>query len=242
MNDDRRGRLLLMLSRLVEAGIPLIELPQELLDADLLTVLHADRLVELFRRNHCHVGPQNKLIIESGWEIVSNANNPDHIPIRRVVQGEIRAEVESPELRVRIRLTTTGETEASRIRLNPPIQTASESPAEAAGQGGKGETAGAANEQIEVPALSEKQYLILETMKELGATSADTRQTCEDIATECDGTKADVNVFKPLLSDLTQLGLTDSKTGRGGGSWLTTPGAKVAERLLANRKASTPKR
>ena len=97
-------------------------------------------------------------------------------------------------------------------------------------------------EQLTVPALSEKQYLILETMKELGAMSADTRRKADDIATACDGKQADVNVFKPLLSDLTKRGLTRSKTGSGGGSWLMPQGIDVVKRLLDNRQASASKR
>ena len=97
-------------------------------------------------------------------------------------------------------------------------------------------------EQNEVPVLSELQYLILETMKGLGALSADTRQTGEAIATACNGKQAEVNVFKPLLSDLTKRDLTQSKTGSGGGSWLTPQGVDVANRLLKNRQASASKR
>ncbi len=97
-------------------------------------------------------------------------------------------------------------------------------------------------EHHEVPVLSEKQYLILETMKELDAMSADSRRTAVDIAKACDGKKADVNVFKPLLSDLTKRGLTKSKTGSGGGSWLTPKGIDVANSLLNNRKARVSKR
>ena len=91
--------------------------------------------------------------------------------------------------------------------------------------------------------MSEKQYLILEAMKELATLSADTRRSAQDIAVACDGKKADVNVFKPLLSDLTKNHkLTESKTGRGGGSWLNDRGVEVANRLVENRKASASKR
>lgn len=108
--------------------------------------------------------------------------------------------------------------------------------------GGQGKSAAIAT-LVRVPALSEKQYLILETMKELAALSADTRRSAEDIAVACDGKQADVNVFKPLLSDLTKNHkLTESKTGRGGGSWLNDSGVVVANCLVENRKASVPKR
>jgi hypothetical protein len=100
------------------------------------------------------------------------------------------------------------------------------------------EQASSANE---VPSLSEKQYLILEAMKELDAISADRRWTCERIAVRCDGTEAELSVFKPLLSDLKTHGLVDSKTGRGGGSWLTTKGNSVAETLLRNRQSPLAK-
>ena len=96
---------------------------------------------------------------------------------------------------------------------------------------------------VEVPPLSEKQYLILETMWELQALSADTRKTADQIAVRCDGMDADVNVFKPLLSDLTRNHkLTQSKPGRGGGSWLTEKGIEVTKRVIDNAKSNVPKR
>ena len=96
---------------------------------------------------------------------------------------------------------------------------------------------------VEVPPLSEKQYLILETMWEFQALSADTRKTADEIAIRCDGKDADVNVFKPLLSDLTRNHkLTRSKTGRGGGSWLTEMGVEVAKRVIDNGKSNVPRR
>jgi hypothetical protein len=94
----------------------------------------------------------------------------------------------------------------------------------------------------DTPSLSEKGYQILEEMKRLGALSADTRQTGPNIAVSCDTKTADVDTFKRLLSDLKKLGLVDSKTGRGGGSWLTPEGLLVANNLLANRTASAEKR
>ena len=96
--------------------------------------------------------------------------------------------------------------------------------------------------QVEVPALSDKQYLILQTMLELNALSADTRKTADEIAKAADGKQADLNVFKPLLSDLTKKHkLTESKTGSGGGSWLTPLGIAVTNRVLENGKANVSK-
>ena len=97
--------------------------------------------------------------------------------------------------------------------------------------------------QIEVPALSEKQYLILQTMLALNALSPDTRKTADEIAKAADGKQSDLNVFKPLLSDLTKKHkLTESKTGSGGGSWLTPLGIAVTNRVSENGKANLPKR
>jgi hypothetical protein len=97
-------------------------------------------------------------------------------------------------------------------------------------------------EPLKVPVLSDKQYLILQSMMELKARSADTRQNADSIAKSCDGKHASASAFKPLLSDLTKRKLTESKTGSGGGSWLTPHGVVVANRLLQNGKASEPKR
>ena len=93
-----------------------------------------------------------------------------------------------------------------------------------------------------VPVLSEKQYLILEQMHEMGALTPDNRATGSAIANGCDGPLADVNVFKPLLSELKTRGLVDSKTGRGGGSWLTEKGSNVAATLKLNRGVNGSKR
>lgn len=92
---------------------------------------------------------------------------------------------------------------------------------------------------VEVPVLSPKQYLILETMWTFQALSPDTLKKANDIAIGCDGPSADLNVFKPLLSDLTKNHkLTESKTGSGGGSWLTEKGMEVAKRVIENGKTN----
>ena len=92
---------------------------------------------------------------------------------------------------------------------------------------------------VEIPSMSEKEYQVLEEMKRLNATSADTRQNCETIAKACDGPQADFDSFKGILAEFTRRRLTESKKGRGGGSWLLSDGIKIAEKLLENRKVTS---
>ncbi len=122
----RPDELLLRLSGLDEAGVPLIELPAEFLKPDLMTVFHADRLIEFVRRRHCRVGTGNgELRLETGWEVTGNVMYPDHSLASDVVRSVIADDVETPELRVRVRLTNAGEIQASRIRLrNSPTMDA----------------------------------------------------------------------------------------------------------------------
>ena len=87
--------------------------------------------------------------------------------------------------------------------------------------------------------MSEKEYQVLEEMKRLNATSADTRQNCASIAKACDGPRADFDSFKGILAEFTRRRLTESKKGRGGGSWLLSDGIKIAEKLLENRKVTS---
>lgn len=96
---------------------------------------------------------------------------------------------------------------------------------------------------VEVPALSEMQYRILQAMWELEALSADTRKTTDEIALKSDGSEYEVNTFKPLLADLTKKhGLTQSKVGKGGGIWLTEMGIEVIKKVIDNGKANVSKR
>ncbi len=90
----------------------------------------------------------------------------------------------------------------------------------------------------QVPVLDEKQYLILEWMLREDRTSPDNRTNNKEISRGVDGKNASEQAFKEPLSKLVHLKLTDSKTGRGGGCWLTAEGIEIAKKLLANREVS----
>jgi hypothetical protein len=76
--------------------------------------------------------------------------------------------------------------------------------------------------------LTDRQRDCLQALYEAKALDADTSLTADEIATRAAGAK-DPSGFKRPLSDLCQRGLIDSKTGRGGGSWITTEGRLLVE-------------
>lgn len=85
------------------------------------------------------------------------------------------------------------------------------------------------------PALSVRQYEVLEAMLDLEALTADRRCTTAEIAKTATGT-IDADAFKESIADLKKRGLIATKEGRGGGCWLTPEGAHVARRLSGEAK------
>ena len=83
----------------------------------------------------------------------------------------------------------------------------------------------------EPPALSERQYLILQSLLEMNATSASNRCTTDKIAKRAEGAKANPVQFKVPIANLKRRKLVHTKEGRGGGCWLTTSGKTIAEKL-----------
>lgn len=79
--------------------------------------------------------------------------------------------------------------------------------------------------------LSDRAQLVLIAMLELGATQSDHRKSTEEIAAKALGGQADANALKNVMSELNTRDLIDSKTGRGGGCWLTEKGRARAEKL-----------
>ena len=79
--------------------------------------------------------------------------------------------------------------------------------------------------------LSERAQLVLIAMLELNALDVDSRRTTEDIAFKALGDGADPNSLKTVMSDLRTGDLIQSKTGRGGGCWLTNQGQRRAAKL-----------
>jgi len=64
---------------------------------------------------------------------------------------------------------------------------------------------------------------------EAKAVGADTMWRAQDIVKKAESTAAKVNNFKKSLADLVHSGLIRSKTGRGGGYWLSQDGRKLVE-------------
>lgn len=82
--------------------------------------------------------------------------------------------------------------------------------------------------------LSERAQLVLIAMLELKAISSDARQSTEEIATAALGGGADANALKGVVSELNTRGHIESKTGRGGGCWLTEKGRLRGEKLRSS--------
>lgn len=85
---------------------------------------------------------------------------------------------------------------------------------------------------IEMPVLSERKYLILSALLEMGAISANTRETTARIVAKAEGDQADPVQFKPDIAYLKNVGYVSTKDGRGGGCWLTSDGYKLASLLI----------
>ncbi|MCK4873633.1 MAG: Rrf2 family transcriptional regulator [Phycisphaerales bacterium] len=88
--------------------------------------------------------------------------------------------------------------------------------------------------------LSDRARFVLVAMIELGAVDSDARHSTEAIAIKALGRSADANALKSVMADLNTRKLIDSKTGRGGGCWLTDSGRQRAEKLrIADRNSAT---
>jgi hypothetical protein len=85
------------------------------------------------------------------------------------------------------------------------------------------------------PALSQRQYHILEALKLLGATCPNNREPTCEIALKAEGTTAHSATFKQAVADLARRDLVATKTGRGGGVWLTPHGLALIEGIIAAR-------
>lgn len=79
--------------------------------------------------------------------------------------------------------------------------------------------------------LAERAQLVLIAMLELDAVDSDRRKPTDEIAVQALGEGADPNALKGVMSDLKTRELINSKTGRGGGCWLTAKGISRASKL-----------
>ncbi len=85
------------------------------------------------------------------------------------------------------------------------------------------------------PALSERQYNILEALKLLDATGPEDRRCTAEIAAKAEGTRKHTATFKQAVSELARRGLVGTKDGRGGGVWLTTNGHVLIDHIISKR-------
>jgi hypothetical protein len=79
--------------------------------------------------------------------------------------------------------------------------------------------------------LNERAQSVLVAMVELGAVDSDNRKPTVDIAAKALGSHADSNALKTVMADLNTREYVLSKSGRGGGCWLTDKGRARAEKL-----------
>lgn len=79
--------------------------------------------------------------------------------------------------------------------------------------------------------LSDRARDVLIAMLELGAVDSDSRKSTEEIAIRALGSHADANSLKSVMSELSTRRLIKTKTGRGGGGWLTPKGRSRVEKL-----------
>lgn len=79
--------------------------------------------------------------------------------------------------------------------------------------------------------LSERSQYVLIAMLDLGAIDSDGRRPTAVIAAKALGRQADANALKTVIADLSTRKLIRTKTGPGGGCWLTEPGIARANKL-----------
>jgi hypothetical protein len=103
----------------------------------------------------------------------------------------------------------------------PPTTGVAEEPATARTETGS---------RVPDPALSALQYDILQVLRQLKATDPEKRVTASAIAEKVGGDATEQGCKAPL-ADLKRRGLAGSKTGRGGGTWLTTDGLALINRV-----------
>lgn len=115
---SKRDQLLLRLGEGEDFGIELGKLQKGLLDANLLTVCDADGLIEFGHRNYWHEGggEHAELRVGNMWEFAGIANKPQREPMKAFLAEALDPNAD-PRLRIHVKLTPKGRTEASRIRL-----------------------------------------------------------------------------------------------------------------------------
>lgn len=103
--------LLKHLANRSEQGVAVADLPTHLMDANMLTVMDADGLIEFGHRIHYWRGKQ--LVVQENWEFVS-VSGPDKKPMTAFVAESINWQ-DDERIRPHVRLTAKGRVEASRV-------------------------------------------------------------------------------------------------------------------------------
>jgi predicted transcriptional regulator len=88
-----------------DALAPLVELPEHLRDAHLLTFADSRGLIQFGQRNHCFAG--GELQLENGWSF-SSVTGPHRKPMTEALKEEAAANPEHPDLRIHVQLTGGG--------------------------------------------------------------------------------------------------------------------------------------
>jgi Mn-dependent DtxR family transcriptional regulator len=81
------------------------------------------------------------------------------------------------------------------------------------------------------PALSDRQYDLLEALYRAKAFHADAKQTTLEVAQKAEGPGVNPEAFKEPIAGLKRLRLVDTKEGRGGGCWLTSSGRRLIKQI-----------
>jgi hypothetical protein len=89
--------------------------------------------------------------------------------------------------------------------------------------------------------LPQRQREVLQALYEKGATDSEDRMTTEQIGEAICPSVYSAS-FKEPISKLSALQLIATKTGRGGGCWLTAEGLNVAQKRAKRRAQRNPKR
>lgn len=105
--------LLAFLSEQPRNRCAIADLPKRFLNADVLTVMDADRLIEFGHRNHCCVG--SNLVVEDGWDFVS-ITGPNKKPMVEYIAEALEFD-DDVRIRQHVQPTAKGRVKASRLVL-----------------------------------------------------------------------------------------------------------------------------
>ena len=81
--------------------------------------------------------------------------------------------------------------------------------------------------------ITDRQRYILQALHENKAFDRGNLMTTAEVAKEAEGPEANPENFKEPMSDLSYQRLIETKTGRGGGAWLTEEGIKLTEHITS---------